>query len=152
MRLSNVVVEEKTDPTQSMIESRLSEDKQHNEKELTEHEQEILLEDVVPGDIVKLVAGDLIPGDVLLLETRDLFVSQAILTGESVPIEKQAPSNRFYNPSPNFNKNPAHSIASDVLPYQTSSILILLQLHHIKMSVHERLSLEYLIVYCFIQK
>jgi len=43
---------------------------------------------LVPGDIVSLSAGDLVPADIRLLESRDLFISQAILTGESLPVEK----------------------------------------------------------------
>jgi Mg2+-importing ATPase len=37
---------------------------------------------LVPGDIVELVAGDLVPADSRLLEGRDLYVNQALLTGE----------------------------------------------------------------------
>jgi Mg2+-importing ATPase len=44
--------------------------------------------DVVPGDIVLLSAGSLIPADGVLLDAKDFFVSQALLTGESFPIEK----------------------------------------------------------------
>jgi Mg2+-importing ATPase len=44
---------------------------------------------LVPGDIVELVAGDLIPADSRLLESRDLYVNQALLTGEPYPAEKQ---------------------------------------------------------------
>ena len=51
---------------------------------------EILMEDLVPGDIVRLSAGDMIPADVRLLESRDLFVSQSALTGEAMPVEKDA--------------------------------------------------------------
>lgn len=51
---------------------------------------DILVEELVPGDIVKLSAGDMIPADVRLLESRDLFVSQATLTGEAMPVEKDA--------------------------------------------------------------
>jgi len=51
---------------------------------------EVFMEDLVPGDIVTLSAGDMIPADIRLLETRDLFVTQAALTGESLPVEKQA--------------------------------------------------------------
>ncbi|CAG8462686.1 5290_t:CDS:2 [Acaulospora morrowiae] len=51
-------------------------------------EVEIPLEEVVPGDWVKLSAGDLIPGDLQLLSSKDLFVSQASLTGEAIPVEK----------------------------------------------------------------
>src|SRR5262249_19511930 len=45
----------------------------------------IAVEDVVPGDIVKLSAGDLVPADGLLIEARELNVSESILTGESFP-------------------------------------------------------------------
>ncbi|HTD15203.1 MAG TPA: magnesium-translocating P-type ATPase, partial [Chthoniobacterales bacterium] len=60
--------------------------------------QEIPLREVVVGDIVALSAGDMIPGDVRMFSTRDLFVSQSVLTGEALPVEKfetlQAPSRR----------------------------------------------------------
>ena len=49
---------------------------------------EVPLSDIVPGDIVLLSAGDMIPADIRLIESRDLFVSQAVLTGESIPVEK----------------------------------------------------------------
>ncbi|MBV8538099.1 MAG: magnesium-translocating P-type ATPase, partial [Alphaproteobacteria bacterium] len=49
---------------------------------------EIMIQNLVVGDIVALSAGDMIPADVRLLTSRDLFVSQAILTGEAVPVEK----------------------------------------------------------------
>ena len=56
--------------------------------------QELPIAGLVPGDIVYLSAGDMVPADVRLLATKDLFVSQAMLTGESIPLEKQAsPSN-----------------------------------------------------------
>jgi P-type Mg2+ transporter len=44
---------------------------------------------LVPGDIVELIAGDLVPADARLLESRDLFINQALLTGEPYPAEKQ---------------------------------------------------------------
>ncbi len=44
--------------------------------------------EVVPGDLVLLSAGDMVPADGLILEARDLFVKQALLTGESYPVEK----------------------------------------------------------------
>ena len=43
---------------------------------------------VVPGDIVQLSAGSLIPADGLLLEATDFYVNQAVLTGETFPVEK----------------------------------------------------------------
>ncbi len=45
--------------------------------------------EVVPGDIVLLSAGDMVPADGVLLEARDFFVKQALLTGESYPVEKK---------------------------------------------------------------
>lgn len=54
---------------------------------------EVLVEELVPGDIVRLSAGDMIPADVCLLESRDLFVSQSVLTGEAMPVEKMAAPN-----------------------------------------------------------
>lgn len=44
---------------------------------------------LAPGDIVRLSAGDLVPADGVLLNCRDFFVNQALLTGESYPVEKQ---------------------------------------------------------------
>jgi Mg2+-importing ATPase len=51
-------------------------------------EEEIPLKQLVPGDVVKLAAGDMIPADVRLISAKDLFISQATLTGESLPVEK----------------------------------------------------------------
>ncbi len=51
-------------------------------------QQEIPVEDIVPGDIVILNAGDIVPGDCLILEEKDLFVDEAMLTGETFPVEK----------------------------------------------------------------
>ncbi|MDU6748277.1 MAG: magnesium-translocating P-type ATPase, partial [Bradyrhizobium sp.] len=50
--------------------------------------QELPISALVPGDIVHLSAGDMVPADVRLLSAKDLFVSQAMLTGESLPLEK----------------------------------------------------------------
>lgn len=52
--------------------------------------KEVALRDIVPGDLVFLSAGDMVPADVRLITAKDLFVSQAALTGESVPAEKAA--------------------------------------------------------------
>jgi magnesium-transporting ATPase (P-type) len=45
-------------------------------------------EDLVRGDIVLLEAGDKVPADLRLLKTHGMSVQEAILTGESVPVEK----------------------------------------------------------------
>ena len=49
---------------------------------------ELPMEELVPGDIVRLSAGDMIPADLRLLDTKDLFVNQSALTGEAMPAEK----------------------------------------------------------------
>lgn len=50
--------------------------------------QEIPMRELVVGDIVSLQAGDMIPADIRLFASRDLFISQAVLTGEALPVEK----------------------------------------------------------------
>ena len=51
---------------------------------------EIPIEQLVPGDIVRLSAGDMIPADLRLLAAKDLFINQSALTGEAMPAEKSA--------------------------------------------------------------
>lgn len=53
-------------------------------------ESDLPVEQLVPGDIVRLTAGDMVPADARLIEARDLFVNQALLTGEPYPVEKHA--------------------------------------------------------------
>ncbi|MGZ3638788.1 MAG: magnesium-translocating P-type ATPase, partial [Ktedonobacterales bacterium] len=68
--------------------------------------QEISRAAVVPGDIIRLTAGDLVPADARLIEARDVHVQQAALTGESLPVEKEAideaPSSRSLAESPHI--------------------------------------------------
>ncbi|MDF0546508.1 magnesium-translocating P-type ATPase [Sphingobium sp. H39-3-25] len=51
-------------------------------------ETEMPVRDIVRGDIVLLSAGNLVPADGLLVEAQDCLVTQAALTGESLPAEK----------------------------------------------------------------
>ena len=44
--------------------------------------------ELVPGDIILLEAGDRVPADVRVIEARAVKVEEAILTGESVPVDK----------------------------------------------------------------
>jgi Mg2+-importing ATPase len=51
-------------------------------------QKDIPIEEIVPGDVTILNAGDIVPGDCLLLESKDIFVDEAMLTGETYPVEK----------------------------------------------------------------
>jgi Mg2+-importing ATPase len=51
---------------------------------------ELALEQLVPGDVVRLSAGDPIPAEVRFVEAVDLYVDQSSLTGESFPVLKHA--------------------------------------------------------------
>ncbi|MCU0487120.1 MAG: HAD-IC family P-type ATPase, partial [Anaerolineales bacterium] len=52
--------------------------------------ERLLAEQLVPGDIVQLQAGSRVPADLRLINSRDLQVTEAALTGESLPVEKDA--------------------------------------------------------------
>ncbi|MBX7079674.1 MAG: magnesium-translocating P-type ATPase [Nannocystaceae bacterium] len=52
-------------------------------------ELEIPTTEVVPGDVLVLAAGTLVAADAVVLQARDLFLSEAALTGESLPVEKR---------------------------------------------------------------
>jgi magnesium-transporting ATPase (P-type) len=52
--------------------------------------QELPAELLVPGDIVHLMAGDRVPADIRVLDEHGLEAEQSALTGESVPVDKDA--------------------------------------------------------------
>ena len=52
-------------------------------------ETEVILDEVVVGDVVVLRAGDVIPADARLLSADDLHVDESALTGESYPVHKK---------------------------------------------------------------
>ena len=54
------------------------------------HVKEVDSKELVPGDVVLLEAGDVVPADMRLLETSSLKIEEAALTGESVPVDKDA--------------------------------------------------------------
>jgi len=59
-----------------------------------EEKSEIDIQKLVPGDVILLSAGDMIPADVRIIHSKDLFVSQAMLTGEALPVEKTEAANK----------------------------------------------------------
>jgi Mg2+-importing ATPase len=76
--------------------------------------QEIPIDRLVRGDIVKLSAGDMIPADLRVFQARDLFVAQASLTGESLPVEKVA---RTREPQQN------NALESDTLCFMGTNVV-----------------------------
>jgi P-type Ca2+ transporter type 2C len=54
------------------------------------HRQRIAGREVVPGDILVLSEGDRVPADAALFSATNLAVDESLLTGESVPVRKQA--------------------------------------------------------------
>ena len=61
--------------------------------------QDILSKYIVPGDVIFLYSGSIIPGDVKLISSKDLFINQAMLTGESLPVEKHVTDSDLENKS-----------------------------------------------------
>ncbi|MGK3143389.1 magnesium-translocating P-type ATPase [Pantoea sp. C2G6] len=54
----------------------------------TAQRHDVDMRELVPGDIILLSTGDQVPADVRLLSARNLYISEAVLTGESLPVEK----------------------------------------------------------------
>jgi P-type Ca2+ transporter type 2C len=52
-------------------------------------ELSIAMEDVVPGDVIRLAAGTLVAADARLIAGRELSVDESALTGESLPVSKR---------------------------------------------------------------
>jgi Ca2+-transporting ATPase len=51
-------------------------------------EQTIQTRDLVPGDIIKLEEGNKVPADATIIQANDLTINESVITGESVPVEK----------------------------------------------------------------
>ncbi len=47
-------------------------------------------EDLVPGDVIVLEEGNNIPADALIIQANDLSINESIITGESLPVEKNS--------------------------------------------------------------
>ena len=86
-------------------------------------EIEVALEDIVPGDLVVLAAGSLIPADLRILAAKDFFVSQSALTGESMPVEKNADLNQPEGRTP-FEFTNACFMGSNVLSGSARGVVL----------------------------
>ncbi len=53
------------------------------------HRLTVAAEEVTPGDVVLIEAGDRVPADLRLIRASNLKIQEAVLTGESVPVDKQ---------------------------------------------------------------
>ncbi len=53
-------------------------------------EQEVAARELVPGDLVLLEAGDRVPADLTLTHSVQLQIDESVLTGESVPVRRDA--------------------------------------------------------------
>jgi P-type Mg2+ transporter len=86
-------------------------------------EVEVSLEGIVPGDIVILAAGSLIPADMRILGAKDFFVTQSALTGESMPVEKNADTNQTAGKAP-FEHSNACLMGTNVLSGSARGVVL----------------------------
>lgn len=80
---------------------------------------EIPIHELVPGDIICLSAGDMIPADLRLISCKDLFISQAVLTGESMPVEKHD----HLNDQNNNHSSSSNPIESPLLCFMGTNVV-----------------------------
>jgi len=60
---------------------------------------------LTPGDVVSLYVGDIVPSDMRLVDCKEIEVDEAVLTGESFPVEKTSAILQVENPTPQELKN-----------------------------------------------
>jgi Mg2+-importing ATPase len=84
---------------------------------------EIPIEQLVPGDVVRLSAGDMVPADLRLLEAKDLFVDQSALTGEAMPAEKYSHASDAGDGDPFDRQNLCYMGANIISGYATAVIV-----------------------------
>jgi magnesium-transporting ATPase (P-type) len=84
--------------------------------------QQLPAEDLVPGDIVLLQSGDKVPADLRLIETKNLQIDESALTGESVPVEKDA--RKTLEPTTALADRENMAYSSTLVTYGTSTGLV----------------------------
>ena len=87
-------------------------------------ETELPMSEIVPGDIVLLQAGSIIPADLRLISAKDFFVSQSLLTGESLPIEKRADAGKVNHDSSVFDLQNACFQGTNVLSGTARGVIV----------------------------
>jgi len=78
--------------------------------------------ELVPGDVVQLQAGARVPADLRLVASRDLQITEAALTGESLPVEKDAALQIDHDAALAERKNMAY--ASTLVTYGTGTGIV----------------------------
>jgi Ca2+-transporting ATPase len=71
------------------------------------HVREITARELVPGDVIFLEAGNTVPADIRIIESVNLRIQEAVLTGESEPVEKHPQALEGENLSPADQRNMA---------------------------------------------
>jgi len=102
-------------------------------------EDDTPISEVVPGDIIILRAGSIIPADIRLLSVKDFFVSQSVLTGESLPVEKKSDPQELVNGLV-FELNNACFQGSNVLSGIARGLVVNTGTHTYFGSISERLA------------
>lgn len=69
----------------------------------------VVTAEIVPGDLVELKTGDTIPADIRLVEAVNFEINDALLTGESLPVQKEINTTFFDNTGPGDRLNIAYS-------------------------------------------
>jgi Mg2+-importing ATPase len=99
---------------------------------------EVPISEVVPGDVILLQAGSIIPADIRLISVKDFYVSQSVLTGESLPIEKKSEPQQLSGGFV-FELNNACFQGSNVLSGTARGIVVNTGIHTYFGSISERL-------------
>ncbi len=102
-------------------------------------EIEVPISEIVPGDIILLHAGSIIPADLRIISAKDFFVSQSVLTGESLPLEKKSDPHKIENGFV-FELSNACFQGSNVLSGTARGIVVNTGVHTYFGSISERLT------------
>ncbi len=83
------------------------------------------MKQLVPGDVILLSAGDMIPGDCRVLQSKDLFVSESVLTGESMPVEKKVDASGEATPKTIFELDNICFMGTNVVSGSARALVLL---------------------------